>query len=1235
MQTDRPDADYVLFYAKVRSFLEDGCCTLKHTCRRVFEKMATERGLTIEKYSMDFGGAAAPAAQNGSATRRRRGASKAAYRTFYWAFRASDAALMSEAEFVQLRLPLKDHAGNPMATGDRLVEHWGCGSACCSAEAADGDCDQEQPLDDKRHFITAPFVHSKRHMFFGGAATPLLEKPDAAAADGFEDGLEAKKAAPAGVSIALTEAQRIYLTHSLLHRMDMRKELRRVLGPHPGAELCAVDCIYCRRLKRRIIRNEPIVLEHLLDARIFADGFAMHEDSEPDWLRAARNGKPCASGCCLCGCCGRSDNAAVSPEDAASTQELPELGAAAPRGGTPQGNRTRGLRRRLHRTWNCCCSFQSLRHIRLYFGERLAFYYAWLSYHICSLVSLTVVGLAFLVYGLVNASMNYMSESDKILMQLKNSSSNSTDGNAFTIHLIQLMQFIRLVFENHLTIPFGCVLTGSSLANSRYWKKFEADLSHRWGVHEFRLAEQRRAGFAPKKRNFYPAWCQRRNECRRCFGVFSFVLLCVSLVVAVAVAFRVSKLVASKQHCSGASSRAECIFLAIILPITGHLLVMGLLDWAYSCLAKKLTNWEQASRPCPTENHEFDSDHEASYAMKAFALRCANNFASLFYIAFEHAVFGEFTDRCKLEDLDIDCFSLLNVYTAGYIIGKSLLKVIMDLLKPCLSSRSLMLCLSAPTRHLLCTACASFKRASYDAELRIVEALERQLVQDDGALKCEEPGSSATSGKASAAALHLASERNLTKEKSRDVLMDEYLEKTILRGYLLLFGSACHVTPLAVLITLLIDLCLDSKRLVVWQRRAVPQPAPGVGVWNRLHDMLSHAGVFSTGAILAFTSNSLQVNGIDPSVKNRLIMFIVFTGFMYLFNCMVTACSKAHSNRRKMRLKWEYHHVPRILNTEAVSETAVQSLEETAVAGTMCCFRALPARSSCGRMLGLIRPEEEDIAEMQLSPAVPDDLMPTSDERVEALAQSSDQAGGQRLLLVVQSVVVIEPNVDPIVFGALVRLAAAPRLGLDGDVAVAPVPGAGAERGRPVTAQSVHVIDLQPVDSVGELGESGLRVALVEAVRPARHVDHLVDGAAIAVGEVGRAQPAVRQALQAPHEGPTGAVAAGLVRHVAAPVELHRLADGAVVASQSEAAASDAAVEADHAALYIAGVGQRGVAEKLGPQAQPNKVLCELLDAELSYGSAPGRKQAEEKHRPVRHAFGLKWGSAAAGRLSL
>uniref|UniRef100_A0A1I8HEX5 Anoctamin n=1 Tax=Macrostomum lignano TaxID=282301 RepID=A0A1I8HEX5_9PLAT len=367
MQTDRPDADYVLFYAKVRSFLEDGCCTLKHTCRRVFEKMATERGLTIEKYSMDFGGAAAPAAQNGSATRRRRGASKAAYRTFYWAFRASDAALMSEAEFVQLRLPLKDHAGNPMATGDRLVEHWGCGSACCSAEAADGDCDQEQPLDDKRHALPA------------------------AAPDGHAQG-----AAPRPRSA-------------------------------PGAELCAVDCIYCRRLKRRIIRNEPIVLEHLLDARIFADGFAMHEDSEPDWLRAARNGKPCASGCCLCGCCGRSDNAAVSPEDAASTQELPELGAAAPRGGTPQGNRTRGLRRRLHRTWNCCCSFQSLRHIRLYFGERLAFYYAWLSYHICSLVSLTVVGLAFLVYGLVNASMNYMSESDKILMQLKNSSSNSTD----------------------------------------------------------------------------------------------------------------------------------------------------------------------------------------------------------------------------------------------------------------------------------------------------------------------------------------------------------------------------------------------------------------------------------------------------------------------------------------------------------------------------------------------------------------------------------------------------------------------------------------------------------------------------------------------------------------------------------------------------------------------------------------------------------------------------------------
>uniref|UniRef100_A0A1I8F3K7 ANK_REP_REGION domain-containing protein n=1 Tax=Macrostomum lignano TaxID=282301 RepID=A0A1I8F3K7_9PLAT len=344
-KTDRPDADYVLFYAKLLGG------RLLHFEAHLPARLREDghRAGPDDRKVLDglWWGCCAPAAQNGSATRRRRGASKAAYRTFYWAFRASDAALMSEAEFVQLRLPLKDHAGNPMATGDRLVEHWGCGSACCSAEAADGDCDQEQPLDDKRHdFITAPFVHSKRHMFFAGAASPLLEKPDAAAADGFEDGLEAKKAAPAGVSIALTEAQRIYLTHSLLHRMDMRKELRRVLGPHPGAELCAVDCIYCRRLKRRIIRNEPIVLEHLLDARIFADGFAMHEDSEPDWLRASRKGNSCASGCCLCGCCGRSDNAAVSPEDAASTQELPRARAAAPRGGTPQGNRTRGLRRR-------------------------------------------------------------------------------------------------------------------------------------------------------------------------------------------------------------------------------------------------------------------------------------------------------------------------------------------------------------------------------------------------------------------------------------------------------------------------------------------------------------------------------------------------------------------------------------------------------------------------------------------------------------------------------------------------------------------------------------------------------------------------------------------------------------------------------------------------------------------------------------------------------------------------
>ena len=42
----------------------------------------------------------------------------------------------------------------------------------------------------------------------------------------------------------------------------------------------------------------------------------------------------------------------------------------------------------------------------MYFGEKIAFYFAWLGYYISWLVPASLIGLAVFIYGIVTASQN-------------------------------------------------------------------------------------------------------------------------------------------------------------------------------------------------------------------------------------------------------------------------------------------------------------------------------------------------------------------------------------------------------------------------------------------------------------------------------------------------------------------------------------------------------------------------------------------------------------------------------------------------------------------------------------------------------------------------------------------------------------------------------------------------------------------------------------------------------------
>jgi len=98
---------------------------------------------------------------------------------------------------------------------------------------------------------------------------------------------------------------------------------------------------------------------------------------------------------------------------------------------------------------------------------------------------------------------------------------------------------------------------------------------------------------------------------------------------------------------------------------------------------------------------------------------------------------------------------------------------------------------------------------------------------------------------------------------------DEYAEKMVELGYLMLFGAALPLLSVLILVSSIVDLRADAERLLQGSQRPRYKRANTIGTWGTLMDIMTVMSIISQCCFLAFTSDALYYYfpGMTPMQK--------------------------------------------------------------------------------------------------------------------------------------------------------------------------------------------------------------------------------------------------------------------------------------------------------------------------------------------------------------------------------
>ncbi|XP_014906414.1 anoctamin-7 [Poecilia latipinna] len=477
-----------------------------------------------------------------------------------------------------------------------------------------------------------------------------------------------------------------------------------------------------------------------------------------------------------------------------------------------------GLRQILHgywSKWSCWRRYQPLDHIREYFGEKIALYFAWIGFYTAWLLPASLVGTLIFLLGFVLVSSDVPakevceSEDTFIMCPLCNICST------WNYSSICFTYKAGLLFDNGGTVFLSIFMSLWAVTFLEYWKRTCSYLSHRWDCTDLEDIEERPrpefSAMAPMTmRNpvtgaeepYFPENKRLNRTATGCMVIVIMICVVPMFLIAIILYRTILRVVLYKSTTTDSASAGT---IASISASVLNLIIILTLSRIYTSLAGILTRWEM---------HRTQTKYEDMFILKVFIFQFVNFYSTPVYIAFfkgrfvgypgmYNTLFGIRNEACGAGGCLIDLAQELLVIMVGKQIINNIEEFISPKVKAWWQRNKMRTPQMAGTQTMM-----DVSPWEADYELLVCEGL-----------------------------------------------FGEYLEMVLQFGFITIFVAACPLAPLFALMNNWVEIRLDAQKYVKEFRRPVVERAQDIGIWFHILQFISHMAVISNAFLIAFTSS--------------------------------------------------------------------------------------------------------------------------------------------------------------------------------------------------------------------------------------------------------------------------------------------------------------------------------------------------------------------------------------------